>query len=59
MLLFAIIFTLGLSFAPTVQANILDDITDAVVGYTKDLAERLSGGEVLADADVHANEPSQ
>lgn len=34
------------------QAGILGDITDAVIGHTKDFAGRLGADEVLQDAEV-------
>ena len=40
----------GLS-APA-QAGILDDIADALVGHTKDIAGRLKEDQILAEAEV-------
>ena len=51
---FALAFTLaaGVPVSQPTRANVLDDITDAVVGHTRDILGRLGNDEVLADAKV-------
>ena len=45
-----VLFVLALSMPA--QAGILDDIADAIVGHTKDIAGRLKEDKILADAEV-------